>query len=510
MNENAKATADLKEDFEELVYLFDSNLEKLLNFRAEFKSARKHIAKTTYSELEKNLFEQIKKNDKLLKDLVLISEKIRNKNYKIEIDNLRVKKYKYQDLARTLIFLSSSLVSATDWQSPSYNHSINSNAGRQTGKITGTINDYKRDIHLDESPYENAFLKEYIEAKYKFLLRAFLTNSGQAAFQTILTYILAENKIKGRVFAGQSSYFQYKQILSGIFGRNLTLINETDTKRILKQIRHDEPGAIFLDSICNSNEISIPNLKIIFDYLYRNCRKETYVIIDNTCMAAMCQPFQLRGRNHLVHLISFESLNKYYQFGLDRVTAGIIIAEKRDWNGINEYRKHAGTNINDISVYSLPKPNRFFLTRRLQRHARNALNLARFLQSKSRMNTKIINKIVYPGLADHTSYEWNAESRFFGGFLNIHFRKSFEKPQKMKKFIDTSINTAKKSKVRLIAGTSFGLNTSRIYLTSLWSKYGTPFLRISPGTEDILELENLKEVFKKTIEKFERNPLLYF
>lgn len=506
MNESPQVISDLKEDFDELCFLFDSNLEKLLYFRAEFKSARNAIAKTTYSEIEKYLFEQIKKNDKLLKDLVLISDKIRNKNNTADIVDFRLKKYKYQDLARTLIFLSSALITATDWQSPSYNHSINSNAGRQTGKITGTINDYKRDIHLDESQYENAFLKEYIEAKYKFLLRAYLVNSGQAAFQTILTYLSAENKIKGKVFVGQSSYFQYKQILSGIFRRNLKMINETDTDKILKQVQDDEPVAIFLDSICNSSDISIPNLKIILDYLYRNCRKETYVIIDNTCMAAMCQPFQLRGRNHLVHLISFESLNKYYQFGTDRVTAGIIVAEKRDWNGINEYRKHAGTNINDISVFALPKPNRILLQKRLERHCRNALDLARFLQSESQFNNKIINKIVYPGLADHASYEWNAESRFFGSFLNIHFNRGFNSPLKLKRFIDLTVETAKKNQVRLIAGTSFGLNTSRIYLTSLWSKYGKPFLRIALGTEDCLEMEKLKEVFKITLDKLAKNP----
>src|SRR3989338_8129161 len=93
---------------------------------------------------------------------------------------------------RLLVADFASLMIASDWQSPSYDFSLYSQAGRQTGKITGTVNDYKRDVHLDERAYEKEYIRQYIDARFKFRLSAFLVASGQAAFQTILTYLQSE------------------------------------------------------------------------------------------------------------------------------------------------------------------------------------------------------------------------------------------------------------------------------------------------------------------------------
>jgi len=65
-------------------------------------------------------------------------------------------------LLRSQAAVSSAVIIQTDWQSPSFNYSLVSQAGRQTGKVSGTFNDYKRDVHLDEKEYEELFLKEYI------------------------------------------------------------------------------------------------------------------------------------------------------------------------------------------------------------------------------------------------------------------------------------------------------------------------------------------------------------
>ena len=64
------------------------------------------------------------------------------------------------------------------------------------------------------------------------------------------------------------------------------------------------------------------------------------------------------------------------------------------------------------------------------------------------------------------------------------------------------MENAKKKKVSINGGTSFGFNTTRIYLTARNTDYGMPFIRVSVGTENIIELEKVKDVFTKTLQSF--------
>lgn len=472
---------ELKDDLEELKYLFTANLQNLNYFDYDLKKAQKFISSSSYHLIKYNLAKLITENKRYLKDL----------------DSNRLEEYR--ELLRLLLNQSAALITSSDWQSPSFNHSLIANAGRQTGKISGTISDYKRDVHLDEGFYEARFLKEYIDTPFKFGLKAYLTNSGQAAFQTILTYLMAEKNLKGKILLGQSSYFQYKQILVRSFADKVILVKEENTDEILDQVEDDRPSVIFLDSLCNNATIQVPEISQIITYLNKNIKYEIYLIIDNTCLSVFCQPFTLK-KNRKIHLITFESLNKYYQFGLDRVTGGVIICENRDAAGIFEYRKHSGTNINDSSVFALPTPNRKMLEKRLLRQQRNASMLANYLDDLL-PNVKV-SKIIHPGLKNHPANSFMKNNPFQGSFFNIAFKDKYNSPKFMKQFMDLSIRIARKKGVNLIAGTSFGLNTTRIYLTSLWNKYGQPFLRISAGTENIDKLEQLKLVFKETMEKF--------
>lgn len=500
---------DLKDDFEELVFLVQSNLIRLKKFKKELKKAKKHIREESFDLIiskARSLQDTFKE---YLKNLLQLQKQASN-NKQCSLTLLRKleeNKNKYFDLIRTQQALIGVLITSTDWQSPSFTHSLFSMAGRQTGKIKGTINDYKRDVHLDEENFEKLYLKEYIDHPLKFSLHAYLTNSGMAAFSTILSFLLSEKKIKGEVLVGKSVYFQYKQILTKSFSNQIIEVDEEQTDEIIKVIKEEKPRVIFFDSLCNAKNIPVPDLRKILPFIYQNATEQTYMILDNACLCVAFQAFKLAKTSKKVRLIVFESLNKYFQFGLDRVTAGIIIAQGKDAGKIYEYRKHSGTNITDSSVYALPKPNRKMLEKRLKRHQRNASMLALHLQDYiDHQKNSGVEKIIYPGLPNHPCYQWTKDLPFQGSFFNIQFSQKMN-TRKYKLFLNMAINEAKKRKVNLAAGTSFGLNTTRIYLTSLWTDYGEPFIRISVGTENLLGVEKLKEVFKAVIDRFSRFPL---
>jgi hypothetical protein len=67
-----------------------------------------------------------------------------------------------------------------------------------------------------------------------------------------------------------------------------------------------------------------------------------------------------------------------------------------------------------------------------------------------------------------------------------------------------SLDEAERRGVPLAAGASFGLNTTRIYVTASNSDPARGFIRISPGTEHRLQIEALADVFESALERLGR------
>lgn len=500
----SQSFVDLSDDFEELLYLFSSSLSQLKQFQKDISSKKKHILPDTYNiilaESDSYIarFEQYKKE---IERLIKTTKKAKSSIHLLT--QLTKEKQKYYDLWRSQQTLIGSLITSTDWQSPTFLYSLHSLAGRQTGKILSTINDYKRDQHYDQKEFQQDFLKEYVDAPVKFPIASYLTHSGMAAFTTILNFLIMEKKVTGPVLIGKSIYFENKELVKKAFD-DILEVDEAKTQQILKTTKIYQPSIIIFDSLCNSSDVAAPNLPIIIDFLIHTVKTHTYIVIDNTGLATAFQPMSyLFAKSLKVHTIVFESLNKYYQFGADRITGGIIYGMGKDIQKLFDYRVHLGTNISDSASHTLPKPDRKMLDKRLKRLGRNAALLAIYLQDyiTNHPNNQF-DKIIYPGLSNHPSYQWMKYLPFHGGFFAISFKKKYKKVRIYKRFVNAVINTAKRKKINIVSGTSFGMNTTRIYLTALRADFGEPFIRVSLGTETLMELEIIKDIFIEVMEKF--------
>jgi cystathionine beta-lyase/cystathionine gamma-synthase len=476
------AKQDLLNDLDEFDYIINTNLIILHNKQNYIKKNSKLYLNEIYQITNHNLDSLITKYHNYLYEI----KKIRKFDYNSLFDC----KSNFYQILRIVQSEFASYVTSLDFQSPSFGNAIFPQAGFQTGKISGTINDYKRDTHIDEKNYEELFVKKYIDSPFKTLIRAYMTSSGMSAFTTIYNYLSVEGKIKDKVIVGKSSYFQYKGTLVNGLKDRLVLVDETKTKELIRQIKFHKPSVIFIDSLSNTESIPVPDLRKLIVQLENNCAKDTYLIIDNTCLPIFFQPFNitLKFRSKL-HIIAFESLMKYHHFGLDRATGGIIIAKGNDASKIFEYRKNLGTNISDYSVYCFPEPSKQVLLKRMLRLQRNALILSSYLKDLISIQNTPVEEIIYP----------TQSLPFKGSFFNLKFKKPYRSVSFYKKFINRVIYYARKKDVEIIAGTSFGLNNTRIYLTSLWTDYGEPFIRIAAGTEDIFTIQKIKNVFKESI-----------
>lgn len=513
INESAK---DLRDDFEELIYLYSSYSNRLTEYKKILKEKKEYFHKDIYDFLLQTTTNYLKLIAESLDDLHANLSQIpspgrspfchlpgvfrHTDSYWLgKINILSQLKNKYFNLLRNYVPLISGLITSSDSQSPSYNHSLFPQAGRQTGKIIGTINDYKRDQHLDGKELEKNYLKEYIDAPFKFSLKCYATNSGMAAFCTILNYLIMEKHAQGKILMGENSYFENKDLLTKSFSDNLISVDENNISNLLSSIHNHQPDIIFFDSLSNTSSVTVPDLTQIINYLITNCKKPVCLVIDNTCLPVFFQPMKLVvGKRSKITLIQFESLNKYLQFGMDKTTAGIITAYGKDVGKLYHYRDHLGTNISDIGSLMIPYPNRKLLEKRLKRLQRNASILASCLQEK--LNSKLkIRQIIYPDLDSHPGNQIAKDIGFFGSYFTIEFHK--KNISLYTKFINQVISEAKKMKINIVAGTSFGLNTTRIYLTSLRTDCGEPFVRVAVGTENRMQMEVIKDVFQSAIRK---------
>jgi cystathionine beta-lyase/cystathionine gamma-synthase len=500
---------DLKDDFTELSAIIYSYQNRIVNFKKNISKVKKHLYQKSYD----SILDQLRSIENCLKDcqseIVTIQKDIGRGSTQENLFKLIEKKHLLFDFLRTQVNILSAIITALDFQSPAFSASNDySMAGQFTGKILATINDYKRDGRLDNRELENWYKKEFIDLNFKFRINCYATNSGMAAFTTILNFLFLERKINKTILIGESCYHENKKLLEKL-PFEIIKVNESDTQLIIEKIRKHNPEGLFFDSLTNTQNIFILDWQKILRFLVGWAQKDIYFVLDNTCLSSTIQPFrEIVGKSKKVHLIVFESLLKYLQMGMDRANAGMISTYGKDTHLLMEYREHLGTNISDSSVYAIPWIKREIYEKRLYRFQRNAFFLAQELNKYIKQtNHKKIKEIIYPR-SNYLPTVWQSDKpttekqisenqSFHGSFFTFRFYN--ESISVYKKFLKIVINEARKEKVQIYGGTSFGFNTSRIYLTALQIKVTKPFVRFSAGTETIWEIEKIKNALIKAM-----------
>ena len=405
------------------------------------------------------------------------------------------------DELRTLQNISAGILSSADWQSPTFDHAVMSRAGSQTGKIDGTYNDYTRDHHAHAEVFEKKFARAYVDGMLSPVITVCATSSGMSAFTTAVSCVQRDLKPENVILAGIGTYFQNKKVLLQQFGNQVQWFDEMDIDGLVQLVQTVKPNAIFLDTLSNTSDMLFPNVALIMEKVSRVLTQSTYLVLDNSCRSVAFQPLKHLPSFSKFQLLVVESLNKYAQFGFDRVTGGVVWTTPVYGGVVSYTRMHLGTNIPDASALALVEPNRELLDARLARIDRNVRYVAESLEKHLENNpfTKI-SRIVYPRLSSHPSYQWAKDELFCGGYFMFEFKAEYADVKHYDVFLSSIMSLAKKRNIDLVMGTSFGFDHSRIYLTARFAnKECQPFIRVSVGTETREELEALKELFVDAI-----------
>jgi cystathionine beta-lyase/cystathionine gamma-synthase len=481
------ALCDLDDDLRELLFLCSAARDRLTGLDAELAIACPH--RGTREVLVRSVASARRRQQSIAARLhALRAEGQLASRSEPLVARLSAGRRDLADRLRVEQALMASLLAAPDWQSPSIGHSLAPSAGRQTGRVRAHANDYKRDRHLDAAAYERRYVASCIDGPTE--VRALLTGCGMSAFTTILWWLLGEQKLRRPVIAGAGLYHEARLLLERMLPGLVHFVDEADGGALGRAIDSLHPGAVFLDSLSNTAWMPMPDVARVIERLRGT---DAYLVLDNTCLSVGCQPFALA--DDPARLVVLESLLKYHQLGLDRVNAGVIVASAADADALDRYREHTGANVPDVAVHALPPPDRDILERRLRRLQRNALHLAGRLAPCAPPGVAI----VHPGLPDHPAAGRAARLAFSGGCLSVVLPDGERRLERQRRLVEAAVGEAARRGVRLVAGSSFGFDTTRIYLTAAHAECGTPFIRIAAGTEHRLELEPLAQALAAAI-----------
>ncbi len=495
--------ADLRDDLADLASIAESGGGQVLRHKARLERTAEHYRPETHAFLSKQA-------EGLWSEYQGLTRRIHSALGETsawtdaDVPRLTDLKHTAADLLRSFQANLAFVLSAGDWQSPSFLHSMVSQAGAQTGKIVANQNDYKRDGHLDEKSYAERFSAEYLRGTSVFSPETYVTSSGMAALATLVFYLQADGKARGPILAGESIYFENKIVLEKAFPGQVTYANESNASAFLDAARRLRPQAVFLDSLCNSDTLDVPNLSKIIPGLISILPRAAHIVVDNAGLAVSCRPSDYLptiGRHARLYVI--ESLNKFHQFGFDRVTGGVVWTPRSFLpTAFNRSRVHLGTMMPDASVLAMPEPSRDLLNRRMVRMGRNAMTLADRIEAHLAAHpSDAVSHVVYPGLRTHSSAAWAKTRWFHGCSLVLAFQPKRQDVPTYRKFVGLAIAAARDAGVPLVAGTSFGFDVTRVYLTAEHATDVTkPFVRISVGTETASEIDAIGSAFISAIE----------
>ena len=118
------------------------------------------------------------------------------------------------------------VITATDWQSPSYlsRGPVLGGAFHRPGGAH--VSDYKRDRHHDGAAYEREYLRQHLPEP-PWAVHALMTACGMAAVTTVLAWLREEGALAGGVVAGRGVYHETRELLERALGRPPATVDET-------------------------------------------------------------------------------------------------------------------------------------------------------------------------------------------------------------------------------------------------------------------------------------------
>lgn len=379
-----------------------------------------------------------------------------------------------------------------DWQSPIYDSSFAFEKNRLSQGIAEHIWDYKRDGHLDALAYESQFGDEYCQHLGSDNAKVYLTNSGMAAFTTVLNWLSGELQMRDSALAVLPMYFENLHLARAVFPSLAT--HSSGNSELPLTLHREQPSIVFIDAVSNCNEVVYHDLSSVLDWAKTQKERSIAIVIDTTCLPLpLLQSGLLKDLPSNIMVALVESLAKYHQFGMDAVTGGAVLlhATQELQDSFRKTRARIGTNIVDTSVGSLPRPSRELFIQRMDRHSRNTKIVCQTLTEVSQQSNGIFQSVSWLD-EPPANAPW-----FHASCFTLHLRKEFRSISFYQELEKKVLELCQKYGHPIAFSTSFGFDVSRLYVTAPATRFEEPFLRISVGTETLNQIQTFVSILEE-------------
>lgn len=486
----------------------------------------------------------------------------------------------YRKIAKQLAAFAES----DSWFSPCYGESMTPQRG-ETQSSKPFSSDYQRFMMPEGQKLERALHKNlFRETEYREKAESFLFGGGLSALECTFRLIETnlsrsrsrnDQPLEQKIFKTKDIYFEVDSSIHEFcktheIEAECFETNEVDS--LIKRIKQDCPIAVFLNPMSNMYEMKVSQIsKILKELCQWDCnsvekekiygdtmfiKQHIHIVIDNSTLGKLVKwnEFDFSKLPPFVRIVSFESLIKYAEDGLEMAPAGLltIIGEYAD-SEVRSIRKRMGFMPPENTVRKLAYcMDGEALDRKMQRHSRNTRYLCEALLEEASEDS-FITEVIHPSIFTHPDFSIaNNEMKNAGGLFNIGLQVEFLKNYSERFSTDSNEDVIFRAKmedrdfinnVKMIAeafseliillpreanlevnkGTNYGFNKSRIAVYSKElsnseesnSNYQIiPYLRVAPGTENIKDMALFASIIKKANNIFssaiENNIILDF
>ena len=437
------------------------------------------IAKKELSELQK--FENLKR----IKDPVDY-----NKNY-----TEYIQKY------RSLLHVVQAMSLVLDWRSASYGQSVDTMFFNLNSQDNPSVN-YNR--------YESDRLVS-IEKQMAEVLgvdqnktSVLLTSSGMAAYTLIESYLIRHVLNLGdKVYIPQYLYFETNEQISQINGIEVLHEDVYKVDEVIDTIKREKPKIVFLDPIINTVDLRMTDVYQVVDRVSKfELQYDMFIAIDGSLMSGELDLKRLfNNQNERLHIIYYDSCSKYLQLGMDIAMGGLVAFPVELSPLFDRLRRNTGTILYDVAANIFPEYDRKTQKRRMRRFARNALLISKIVGSDKEI-AKVF-KVIYPMLKNHIDHEVSKNYDSVGGIITFSFKdESLNSRESLNSLIELILHFAKKNKISITRGLSFGFSLPRISAASSMAENTPPFLRLSVGDRSYVETTLLAESLLLAVKEY--------
>ena len=385
-----------------------------------------------------------------------------------------------ENTARQLSLLRSSIARSPAWVCGAYDQS--------TLAQHFTASNYDCEIKYDR--YESGRAKE-LETQIGNLMNfgdhtdVLMTSSGMAAYHVIDAYLRKDVlKANDAVLIVGDLYSEVTESALKGFQGNTNRSKSTDIDAIVKEIEDQNARVVYLDYMENRVGMRFCDVeKVIEKFSEKHPDREITFVIDGTMTSGGDQPFKA-ARSDNVEVLYHSSCCKYLQFGQDVTSAGFLAFSQNMRSTFDDIRRAQGAILYDQNAWAFPDVSAPAYHMRMKRMTRNALVTAEVISGYHELKGFV--EPVFPGLLSHPNHDSAQHHTCLGNLMTFKFNTDYD-PDKdaLNRFITDYLKQAKRDKIDIVNGESFGFGIPRIYVGWTPSNNFKPFLRLSAGDRDI-------------------------